>query len=321
MRPAMKVLPVILLSTFALTQDLKIRQEAVQLLERGNSVSTSPKLPNLERVDTFRAFGDSGTKEGSFSREVIQGVGRRDELRLGDYDLLNIWTDKQVAVTGPAKLVPAELQTVARITPLFHLNFDDQNVIHNITEANVNGRAARCIEFDTVHGDRTENNEICVDAANGAILREKVGPEEIDNSEFFSFAGALMPGRISYSFGNTQKIEITQTMTELTAADANVLAAPASASIHSICTGFRRPFGISMPQPPAGNGGTTFDVMIRARVGIDGRVYEPLVQSSDRPDLNSEALSVARQWTFTPAMCNGRPDPQEVGFTLHFQGR
>jgi outer membrane biosynthesis protein TonB len=76
-----------------------------------------------------------------------------------------------------------------------------------------------------------------------------------------------------------------------------------------------------MPQPQAGNGGTTSEIVIRARVGADGHIYEPVVQASDRPDLESEALQLARLWTFTPAMCDAHVDVQEVDFSLYFQGR
>jgi len=38
-------------------------------------------------------------------------------------------------------------------------------------------------------------------------------------------------------------------------------------------------------------------------------------------DLNEEALATARQWSFTPAMCNGKPDAHEVELTVQFQGR
>ena len=44
-------------------------------------------------------------------------------------------------------------------------------------------------------------------------------------------------------------------MTALTDATANVLVAPANAVMHKICTTYRRPFGVSMPQPKPGNGG------------------------------------------------------------------
>jgi TonB family protein len=61
--------------------------------------------------------------------------------------------------------------------------------------------------------------------------------------------------------------------------------------------------------------------LVRGIIGRDGKVHDAVVQSSDRPDLNAEALSLIQQWVFTPAMCNGRPNPSEASFVLHFQGR
>jgi TonB family protein len=103
-------------------------------------------------------------------------------------------------------------------------------------------------------------------------------------------------------------MEVTQIMNELADTDANVLAPPPDAQIRKLCTTFRRPFGLSMPQPKPGNGGQTEDVVVRGLVGLDGKIDQATVQSSDREDLNPEALDIAKQWTFTPAMCNGHPD-------------
>jgi Gram-negative bacterial TonB protein C-terminal len=321
MRCAVTLFVILAASTSVFSQDLKLREEAVRLLERANAVSSSSKLPNLERVDTFRVFGDSGTQDGSFTRVVVQGVGRREEYTLGSYDLVNIWSQKQVAVKGSPGILPPALVNVVRITPIYLLRFDDQDIIRDIMDRDVSGRPARCIQFDTVNAIRTDNNEICVDASSGALALEKVGQETVENSEFFSFAGALFPAKISYSFGGAQRVEIAQSMTELAASDANVLAPPPNSTMHKICTTYRRPFGVFMPQPESGNGGTTSEVLIRAQVNGDGHIYEPMVQASDRPELNAEALRLARQWTFTPAMCDGHVDVQEVDFSLHFQGR
>ena len=76
-----------------------------------------------------------------------------------------------------------------------------------------------------------------------------------------------------------------------------------------------------MPQPKAGNGAGTVDIVVRGQVGVDGKMYDLAVQSSERPELNAGALAQAQQWTFTPAMCNGQPDVHEAAITLHFQGR
>jgi TonB family protein len=302
-------------------QDIKVREEAVRLLERANLVSTPAQRPSSERVDEFRVFSDADVQEGSFSRVVIQGVGRREEWAFGNYHLLNVWTHKQVAVVGASNMIPAELIRVTRITPMNLVRFDGEDVIHNIIERDMSGHRAQCIEFDTIKGQQTQNNELCVDAKTGVLLEEKLGPELIENDDFFLFAGALMPGKISYCSAGMSKIEIRQSISVLNNSEANVLAAPAGAELHTICSSFRRPFGIFMPQPKAGNGGTDLDVMVRATVGTDGKVYETTIQNSERSDLNEEALALAKQWKFTPALCDGNALQKVVEFTLRFQGR
>ena len=321
MKSALALLALLVVSHPGLTQDVKVREQAEHLLERAHAVSSSPHLPNLERIDTFRVFEDGSVKEGSFTRVVVQGTGRREEFTYGDYHLLNVWTQKQVAVVGSSRLLPPVLVNVLRITPINLVRFDGEDVIHTISEREVNGAAARCIVFDTVKGERTDHNELCVDVANGTLVLERLGNEVVENSEFFPFAGALMPGKISYSVGGVRTIEITQTMAPLTDADPNVLVAPQNAQMHKLCTTYRRPIGVSMPQPKPGNGVGTVDVVVRGHVGVDGKMYDLAVQSSERSELNDEALAQAGQWRFTPAMCNGQPDVHEASITLHFQGR
>ena len=199
--------------------------------------------------------------------------------------------------------------------------FDGEDVIHSIVEREMSGHKAKCVEFDTIKGQQTQNNELCVDAQTGVLLEEKLGVELIENDEFFPFAGALMPGRITHSSAGANKLEITQSISALKDSEANVLAAPAGAELHTICGSFRRPFGVTMPQPKPGNGGTDSDIMVRASIGVDGKVYETTIQSSERPDLNEEAVAVAKQWHFTPALCDGKPLQKTVEFSLHFQGR
>src|SRR2546425_458718 len=231
MKAVLKVLPLILFTAIpASAQDPELRREAVQLLERANGVSLSPKLPNLERVNTFRVFdSSSGPQEGTFTRVVVQGTGKREESRFGD--------------------------------------------------------------------------------------------ELIENSEFFSFAGELVPAKITYSFAGVRKLEILQTMTELTDASENVLAAPREAQIRNFCKTYRRAIGTSMPQPKAGKGGRDIDVAIRGIISTEGKVHEAVVQSAERPDLGAEALALVQQWVFTPAVCDGNPNTQEAVFILHFHGR
>jgi TonB family protein len=78
---------------------------------------------------------------------------------------------------------------------------------------------------------------------------------------------------------------------------------------------------INSPQPKPGNGGGNYEVVVRGLVKEDGHVYSAVVQSSEREDLNSEALAIASQWSFTAGMCDGRPNQDEVEIKLHFVNR
>jgi Gram-negative bacterial TonB protein C-terminal len=308
--------------TISHAQDANLRSKAIALLERAHAASVAPNLPNLERVDTFQVFNPSAAaREGSFSRVVVQGVGRREETTFGDYYLVQVWTGETLSTTRTPQLVPPEVDRVMWLTPIRLVTFDESDVIRTITDRDIHNRPAHCIAFDTIVGEQHEQNELCVDAENGTLVSEKLGNDLIENSEFFPFAGILMPGHISYSVSGNRELSIIQTMISLAESAGNVLAAPPDAKVLRRCTTFRRAIGQSMPQPGSGSRGPDSDVVVRGVIERDGRVSNTLVQSSERPDLNAEALGLIGQWTFLPAMCNGDPNPTEASFVVHFHGR
>ena len=94
------LLALILTPTFTFAQDAELGTRAVAMLERAHAVSVAPNLPNLERVDTFQTFDSSSSaREGSFTRVVVQGVGRREETNFGDYHLTQVWAGTTLATT------------------------------------------------------------------------------------------------------------------------------------------------------------------------------------------------------------------------------
>ncbi len=295
MNLVLKVLPLVLTAAIPVfAQNQEVRREAMQLLEHANAVSMSPKLPNLERVDTFRVFDTgSGPREGTFTRVVVQGTGRRDESFFGEYHSLDIWSGGQLATVKTSELAPPELVNVLRLTPVILSHFDDEDVIHAIVDKASGGKKMRCVEFDTIRGKKIDNNEICIDQSNGTLVSESVGDEIIENSDFFLFAGELLPAKITYTFAGARKLEISQVVRELTEVSENA----------------------------EGHGGRDVDVVIRGIISADGRVHEAVVQSAENPDLGNEALALVRQWTFTPARCDGEPNDQKAEFLVHFHGR
>ncbi len=297
MKTALALLTLLLTSIASGAQDIRVRVEAVRLLERGNAVTTPVKYPDLERVDSVQVFGaDQAVKEGTFTRVVIQGTGRRDETTFGDYHLVDVIANGGLSRAQNQAVAPPEIKTLMRVTPIYHVSFNNEDVIHAITNREVNGQAARCIEFDTVVGQKSQANDICVDAATGAIVLEKLNEERIEYHDFFLFAGALIPARIEYSSTAGPSMEIKQSMTVVTESIPNVLVAPPDAVAWVNCQPYRRAFGQSMPQPKPGNGGSEIDVVVRGVISQDGRVHDAVIDSSERPELNTEAIQIIHQW-------------------------
>lgn len=310
-------------STSDARQDPSIRARAVEMLERANGISMSPKMPNVERTDVFQVLDtSSAVREGTFIRETVQGAGRREETTFGDYHAVDVVTDSGLSTVRSSELRPAEVITLVRITPIWLLRFADDDVVRAIVDKAGEGeQKLRCIEFDTIRGQRDDSNEICVDAATGTLARQRIGSQLVEYSEFFSFAGAQFPGEIRYSSFGVPKLRISQRMIELQDTSENVLAAPPNSSLRAWCTTFKRAVAQSMPQPKEGNGGAAIDVLVRGIIGRDGRVHEAVVQSTERPDLGTEAAALVQQWTFSPAVCNGNVSTEEATFVVHFHGR
>ena len=79
---------------------------------------------------------------------------------------------------------------------------------------------------------------------------------------------------------------------------------------------------ISTPQPQPGTSGTDIvDIIVHGMIRENGKTEALQVQSSPRPDLNAEALSLVSTWTFQPMMCNDKPATRGADFVVHFQGR
>jgi hypothetical protein len=144
MKTALALLTLLLTSIASGAQDIRVRVEAVHLLERGNAVTTPVKYPDLERVDSFQVFGaDQAVKEGTFTRVVIQGTGRRDETTFGDYHLVDVIANGGMSRAQNQAVAPPEIKTLMRVTPIYHVSFNNEDVIHAITNREVNGQAAR----------------------------------------------------------------------------------------------------------------------------------------------------------------------------------
>lgn len=324
------VIILMLLAVTATAQDLQVRQRAIALLENANSVSTPRVFGSYEQTVTFRAYSPTkGTQEGQFTSVTDAPRAYRDEYQFGDFHLLVIVNGAMIADVGNRDLAPVEVRKLLKLQPIYHVRFDNADIIHSIQSAQVNGRPSDCIHFDTVVGAKSDANEICIDKQLGTMARLKVGSETVTNSDFFAYRDAWVPRHIVYELvnlpANSQndlRMELEQAMTATDGPlDPNVLSPPPGASFMHVCQAYRRPFAQFVPQPTAGDGTQTVDVILHGTIGKDGKIHDPMVDASGRADLNDEALKLFATWRFTPAICDGAPFEIPADVTLHFQGR
>jgi hypothetical protein len=307
-------------------EDVKLRQRAVELLERANAISTVEKRSPYEQIVDFQVLNAMGDAPQEGHQKITWGGPMlvRAEDDFGKFHLVNIWNDNMLYLKGEnADVVPTAFDQATRDLPIHLVRFDHEDTIRSIDAAVVGGRTSQCIEFDSKFGDqKQQRNEICVDGETGTMVRLQLGAIMEEYSDFVRFAGAYLPSKIYIYRNGRAMYHVQQTFTPIEGKPAPALfERPPGASARMKCAQMRRAFGRSMPQPALGNGQENTDITIAGMIGDDGHVYSAGITESDRPDLNEEALKLVSTWTFDPLLCDGKPGWQKETFVLHFQGR
>ena len=313
---------VVLIFSFRLVaQDVTVRQRAVTLLEHADSVVMSKMAPSYEQTIRFRSFTTAGMREGRFTSVVHGPRSYRDEYEFGNFHLLVVVNGAMIADIGDRAQAPFEVREITRLNHPYQAAFDKSDVIHSIEESSVNGRSSDCIEFDTIQGEKDSANELCIDKQIGAVVRARVNGETVGFSEFFEYHGAYVPAHMSYEL-NDLRMELEQTKGETDReSDPDFLTPPVNAQVGYVCKAYRRAYGQFMPQPKPGSGNQQAEVMLHGTIRKDGGVREISINRSEQANLNEEAVKIFAAWTFSAALCDGKPIEVPADITLHFQGR
>ena len=64
--------------------------------------------------------------------------------------------------------------------------------------------------------------------------------------------------------------------------------------------------------------GVTGDVILEARIGLDGRIAAVDVVRSPNPDLSAAAVDAVRQWDFDPTLLSCAPIEVRMTVTVNF---
>jgi len=323
MRPllrALAFLSVLLLAcSFHITaQDMPVRVEAIRLMERATSVSRPAHvLPNHKEEITFRAYGlDGTTRDGTFTG-IYASDSERFETVFGNYHAVSLHLPDRI-LQNEYQPPPPETLELENLTPLRLGRFDKSDTIHSITPATLFGRPAKCIHFETVNGRTHQSNEICVDAELGTLIRWNVGEDLIENTDYSSFEGILLPAHIRHYINGKLRMEIEQKFSVIDGPIDWGPLTPENPDTFPACQHYRRPLVQSAPQPASAGAGPWYDVQVHGVIGEDGHVYQAAVLPVGRADLEKQAVQIVSGWIFSPGVCDGKPIVVNADLVVHF---
>lgn len=300
-------------------EDPALRAEAVRLVERANLVSTPGTWPPNEMVLRFHV----GDPPAGFPAdgEYVSSVGgaglRRQEWSYGDFHYTQVRNGQRLKVNQGTVTKPAVLQVLNEIAPIYLVHFDNQDIVRAI-DTPLDG--IRCVQFDTIAGERAQSNEICVDQKNGWLLSIRDGDVVTKDSNFFPFGQSFLPGHIERWRANRLLMSVDETVTLKSDYPPEYFDVPADSRAF-LCPDFRRAFEIHTPQPEPGGSSEVTDIRLYGHIDQNGNVGGLKPIENTYPNLNEEAIRIVSQWTYAPAQCGGKPAWWQTTFTVHFRGR
>ena len=301
-------------------ENTALRAEAVRLLERANLVSTPGVWPPNEMRLRFR-FGsppEGFPPEGEYTSSVGGPGLRRQQWDYGDFHYTQVRNGQRLRLNQGSIQMPAALNTLNELAPIYLVRFDDRDLIREITQP---ADGVRCIRFDTVAGEQLQANEICVNEKDGWLLSIHTGDTLTKNSEFFHFGQSFLPGHIERWRGGQLIMAVDESVVLKNDYPTDYFEVPGDSPAF-ICRDFRRAFEVATPQPDAGTASNEVtDIRLSGYIDTNGRVNGLKPLETSRPDLNDEAVRLVSSWTYAPAQCGGKPVVWQAIFTVHFKGR
>lgn len=231
-------------------QDLSVRVEAIKLMEHANAVSRpTHRTRNHKEVITFRAYRLDGTTMDGQAENIIAGDIERYETTFGDFHMISIHFPDKI-VQNDFSTEPAEAFELEKLTPLLIGHFDKSDIIHSISPATLGGRSSKCVQFETVDGKtRQPANEICFDDELGALVRWNVEEDFIEDTDYVSFEGILMPRTIRHYINGKLRMEVKQEFSVIEDLIDWAALTPPDARKLTTCYDYKQPAIQSAPQP------------------------------------------------------------------------
>jgi TonB family protein len=314
----------LLMTRGAAGEDMDLRNRAEQLMNRALVASRLTTPMNIRTEVTFSATGDDGTAmNGSYIRIRSVDNALREDFVLGDDSMSRIREQSNVATHGEWLDIPYTLRKVMEFVPYLPIRFDSTDIITSISETQMNGKAAVCIQFVTIRGEDRNPGDVCIAMENATVIEWHDRDRSFQALEYGSIKNALLPSRFVYREGGKLMIDASVRWVLLDARPDDAFVAPEDWRHTRFCKSFSLPVPRSAPQP-ASKGGVDAPVItveVRVHVRPDGTVGNAEVLKPLRNDLDSEAVELVKTWTYQPGVCEGTKQDFAIDAAVHFQGR
>lgn len=311
-------------ATACWAEDQQLRERALAMYNHARIASRLSSPLNVRTDIPFTATDEDGVeRSGNIIRiRAIDGP-LRQEAQYAGYKATRISIGPKTITIGDWDNPPFAVEQVLAIIPFGFGEFGERNVVRSIQPESVDGHLADCVTFETVEGERREPNTICYSRTNGAIINLREGLETFTYSDYTTFDGALLPGRITYNDGGNFRFALQMKLTQLESRPDQAFEVPAGATIAFLCRSFQEPLAISASQPAAAVPGDspTETVTLHATIDSQGRVKNPHVSGTHQPALDAIAIETVSHWLFHPGTCNGAPNDWPIDLEVHFTKR
>jgi hypothetical protein len=244
----------------------------------------------------------------NYSRVRIGGHNEYWQLRSTDFELLPLYNFSQAFRF--ARTLESELSDPAW-TKKDKFSFKLRNAGNQKTD---------CVSVKTPG----YSESFCFDTRQGTLIGEdnnftNYGFDAVEFGEFLPLEGKQFPGRMQLLNRKDLLVEFqASSISPLGNAPDSLFTSPAGSTLFADCpahsAGAPKISRQIQPVYPPNDyqARTSGAVYIYAVVGIDGGLHNPKLIAAPSPTLAASALQAVSGWRYTPATCNGAPQPAET---------
>ena len=327
-----------------------VRDKAAELLLQTENTSlqfpTDGSSPYHERVK-FTLAGFPPDIKGQIIKDYLSSEQWRERGELGDYQRITVRSGRQLGEFRSAAFEPLWMEPLRRSLPPVVMRLGPNDKVKRITHRPINGVANNCIEYETRQERSRQENEACVNEADGTLtsLRQRIIEgacvlgcrTETEWSDYSSFGGKLYPRHVRITKVRSIDADVEFSAgSDLTSSSFRI---PANLEIKKACDKISPPMRLQ-GEPPSyphrmNEWGFEGPVAVQARIGVDGRVQEAKVANPhggpqglpgvtpgwDGRDVDAAIVDAVRKWVFEPAKCDGVPMVENTLITFQAEIR